>query len=610
MKPYKWRTIIANAVYGCSKTGSDDQGNGSRDSPYKTAGRCWRATLTKPTTIVLRGYFSEDMADGDHRCVIRGDYWGAATFDGQDMFLIYGFTHIDMFVKNCIAGQITSNAQTGSGLFAGVGRALNAGNVGNALNVIGVAGSPVLMDRTGLYYGVVGGTTAVSNNIYSRLKSNSTHPISLGGRESPISLTVCGVRIANRRKKITTQALTYSNCIFADFDIFIDDVGVALDGCLIAADCKWYFGSIEIVITGSTSQERYDSLISQATALGVTSFIGLENCFFSTQTKDEIFNNPDKCDYTLKLDSHAIRGIGQYYGALPPAIDVPIMDDSEGVKETWDENSVAGCIAVVDDTICLDDTHIEITGEILSKIVRFNPTEINLNGIFADFSSKFTGYYANLSDRPSNGDIFDSSQILPIGRYVVKGSIVYEGENYGQGAILVVTDENTSFTDTNSHSAVIEILDPNIEDVIYLRELPYIFVRIESADGLERGATYFNYGNESITYRGRAIVSGESFVAANNVDSFTGSAGYKIGIMFDDSRVPSAEWIPAQMWGEYFVWKQGGVVQVDGVGVPISSGNYLSYQTTANGGYSNQLIKSVLTTAYVQFKLAITRFEL
>jgi len=199
---------------------------------------------------------------------------------------------------------------------------------------------------------------------------------------------------------------------------------------------------------------------------------------------------------------------------------------------------------------------------------------------------------------------------LPIGIFKVKGSIVYEGENYGQGAILVVVDENTKFTDTNSHSAVLQIIDPNIINVIYLRELPYIFVRIESTDGLERGATYFNYGNESITYRGRTIVPGESFVAANDVDTFTGSYGYKIGIMFDDTRVPSAEWIPAQMWGEYFVWKQGGVVQVDGDGVPISSGNYLSYQTTANGGYSNQLIKSILATAYVQFKLALTRFEL
>ena len=79
--------------------------------------------------------------------------------------------------------------------------------------------------------------------------------------------------------------------------------------------------------------------------------------------------------------------------------------------------------------------------------------------------------------------------------------------------------------------------------------------------------------------------------------------------MFDDTRVPSAEWIPAQLWGEYFVWKQGGVVQLDGDGVPISSGNYLSYQTSANGGYSNLLIKSILTTAYVQFKLAINRIE-
>ena len=193
---------------------------------------------------------------------------------------------------------------------------------------------------------------------------------------------------------------------------------------------------------------------------------------------------------------------------------------------------------------------------------------------------------------------------------MVKGSIVYEGENYGQGAILVVDTENTKFTDTNSHSAVLALIDANITDVIYLRELPYIFIRIESTDGLQRGGTYFNYGNENIEYRSRTIVPGESFVAANDVDTFSATPGYKIGIMFDDTRAPSSEWIPAQMWGEYFVWKQGGAVQVDGEGVPISSGNDLSFQTTANGGYSNQLIKSILTTAYVQFKIALNRFAL
>ena len=612
MKPYKWRTANAAYRYVDGDTGSDLQGAGTQINPYQTLRRAWDATPTKPTLIICRGYFSEDMADGNHACAINGDYMGAAVFDGNDQFCIYGFGHSNMIIKNCITGSESLNVHNGSGLFAGAGRASAATYVGSAISVNGVVGSPAVLDNTGLYWGVVGGTTAVHDIVYSRLKSNSTHPISLGGyaNQSSKSLSICGVRIINRKKKFTTGNFTYYSSIFADFDMFIDEPTLFMNGCLIAADCKWYYGSTEIVITGTTSAERENSLLTQAATLGATSLINLEDCKFSTQTKNEIFNNPDKLDYTLKLTGDGVIGSGMYYGALPPALDIPIMNDSAQTPETWDENSVSGCVNITENTICLDDLHVDNSGEILSKVLRLNPTEININAIFADFSSKFRGYHANLSDTQTLGLEFDSTQDLPIGKYVIKGAIVYNGNNYGQGSILSITTASTKFTDTNSHSRAIEILDPNITNVVYVRELPYIFVRIEPTDGLQRGATYYNYSNENITYRGRTIVPGESFVAANDVDSFTCSPGYKIGVLFDDTRVPSSEWIPSQLWGEYFVWKQGGTVQVDTEGKPVSSGNYLSYQTSANGGYSNLLIKSILTTTYAQFKVVVNKFQL
>jgi hypothetical protein len=79
--------------------------------------------------------------------------------------------------------------------------------------------------------------------------------------------------------------------------------------------------------------------------------------------------------------------------------------------------------------------------------------------------------------------------------------------------------------------------------------------------------------------------------------------------MFDDSRVPSSVWIPARMWGEYFVWKSAGVVQYDADGLPISSGNYLSYQTTANGGYSDQIMKTIMNKAYFQLKVTAKKYR-
>ena len=79
--------------------------------------------------------------------------------------------------------------------------------------------------------------------------------------------------------------------------------------------------------------------------------------------------------------------------------------------------------------------------------------------------------------------------------------------------------------------------------------------------------------------------------------------------MFDESRVPAREWVPARMFGEYFVMKQSGAIRLDENGIPVSSGNYLAYQTTANGGYSDQLRKSIISQRYVQFAIFVNQYD-
>ena len=100
-------------------------------------------------------------------------------------------------------------------------------------------------------------------------------------------------------------------------------------------------------------------------------------------------------------------------------------------------------------------------------------------------------------------------------------------------------------------------------------------------------------------------------MAVNSEESFScsGDADYEVGIMFDDTRVPSAEWVPAQNFGEYFVMKQTGAIRVDDDGVPVSSGNYLSFQTTANGGFSDQLRKTIINQRFVQFAIFVKKYD-
>lgn len=634
-KAIKWRTAPTGVEgtatrYVDSAIGSDLFGDGTRANPYQSIGKAYRVTSTKPSKIVCRGRFSEMLADGNHSTEICGDYYGAATFDGAGYYLIYGFTHNKLIIVNTGVGTYDLQVSSGSVALAGVGRAYAAGNVGDASRVYGVAGSSVLLDRTSLYYGCIGGFTAVKYVGFSRPRHNGTYRICLASAYAPsmAHCTVYGCDIEDRAKMIySNTSANVVSTIFANFAMIANDMKMKYTGCLFAADAKWYYlsgshgstGTVdELVITGSTSAERQASLIELLTAkyeqYGVAAssrvFPTFTDCKFSTQTSEQIFNNPTNQDFTLKEGGDGIINDSTYYGAFPPALNVPILDDSTGVPGSWDERTAGGFISVEDNAICIDEESNSQSGELLSKIVKINPATHQLNGIFAQFASKFTDYFMFLNRNAVTGEKYSAGDILPVGRYIVKGAVIYQENNVPNNSIVVVSETGTTFADDNYVSELITIEQPNIQDVIYCRCRATIYAKIKASDGLERGGTYLNYGEDDITYHGRVISPGESFVAVNSEETFTHSdQNYLLGILFDDTRVPSTEWVPAQMFGEYFVMKQSGAIRLDSDGVPVSSGNYLSFQTTANGGFSDQLRKNIINQTYVQFAIFAKKYE-
>ena len=439
--------------------------------------------------------------------------------------------------------------------------------------------------------------------------------------------TVYGCVIEDRTKHFTSGTTTFVSTAFGEFAMIANDPNMAYTGCLFAADARWYYLTgahggtgtvIELPLTGDTSAERQASLIEQLNAkyeeYGVAEasryIPKFTDCIFSKQTSAEIFNNPENQDFTLREGSDAILNDSTYIGAFPPALNVPILDDSTGVVGSWDELSASGCIAVADNAICIDETSQSRTGEILSKIVKINPAAYQLNGIFAYCMDKFTDYHTFLSRQQITGATYSAGETLPIGVYIVKGAVIYQENVISNNSILVVSENNTTFADDNYTSTLIEVVHPNTMDAIYCRCRSTIYVKIKAADGLERGGIYLNIGDKNITYHGRVYVPGESFVAKGDNETFTcEDADYEIGVMFDDSRVPASEWVPARMFGEYFVMKQSGAIRLDENGIPVSSGNYLAYQTTANGGYSDQLRKSIISQRYVQFAIFVNQYD-
>jgi len=87
--------------------------------------------------------------------------------------------------------------------------------------------------------------------------------------------------------------------------------------------------------------------------------------------------------------------------------------------------------------------------------------------------------------------------------------------------------------------------------------------------------------------------------------SFAASEGYKVGILFDDNRIPVTVWIPALSFDDYYNAKTGGVQVYDNLGRPIASGNPKSYAAPYVGTYGKVLINQT----FVQLKIMLRRYD-
>ena len=641
-KAYKWRTIPEPGtegnthVFADSDTGSDFFGNGTRSNPYETYGKSYRGhkylnVAKVPTIITCRGRFSESMLDGNHTCQINGDYYGAATFDGLfgtvDYHIMYGFRHNKLIIIN------TGIPSAPTSWFAGVGSANSANHVGNANVVNGVFGSSVLLDNTSLYWGIIGGTTAVTYVCYSRPKVGF-YKISL--TDMGESNTIYGCRITDRAYNVTTKPIKPTRTLFSNFDMYADEVALYTD-CLFTSDCSWYYtsatnGLLKIVVDkdepSATAKFTYNAALKTMTVGGgtgatkvidmITAIAALNpahiaankksnftNCVFTDQTASQVFNNAEKQDFTLNPNGAGVINNVAYYGAFPPSLNVPIMNDSSGIPATWDENTADGALVVDDNCLKLDETTLVTEGTIHSKIVQIDSTKLNLSAIYTNYASKFAQHGVSLWENEAGGNSYLPGVILPLGRYVVQGAIYYDGTFFDNKTIVLITLEDTTFSDFSTGSKLIQLNDSNISNVVYVRTSPLIYLKLKQGAGLQRFGVYLNIGVENITYRGRTIVPNESFVAENSTDDFGHSnSDYEIAVVFDDTRVPSAEWVPAQLFGEYFAVKESGVIKIDDSGVPVGSGNYLAWQSTEKGGYASGRRTSI-RHPYIQFKFVI-----
>lgn len=653
-------------LYVDTRFGEDGAGRGTRLAPLRTLESAWTledGRTSYPKQIIWRGVSSANLV-GDHTCVIEGDMYGEAIYDGKDQFQLAWFGGIKDVIYLNGGNDFTNMKGTASNIsslssswasVAGGGRAFSAIDVNRVNGVYGFASSPVLCVKSKLWRGCIGGTGA-ANMIYSNIQPCSTScKVALGSYSgAPIkNCTIHGVKIANRSNRASnmTMAAVVEGSLFADFDFFMDDSkNDTFTRCLFLADCDFYFTKssvrYKVVIGDSTAATRsctldatnhecvVDGVDNMGDALDevytsgtlTTRRLNFVNCKFSTQTSSQVFNNVAKNDFTLKLDCDAVDG-DSYYGALPPALHIDCYDafDSDGHLNCWDGRTASGCISVSAEGIFLDTSANATSGRLLSKIIRANPQEIQFNGFFAIHQMQHAKGLA-LNDPSATkscfGTMYSAGDTLPVGSYIAMGNIVYDSVSYATGDFVVVTNADTTFTElvSGEYGKLFEMRDPNIKDVVFVRcrSMIYNSAKVAAGVGLHAGVYYLNYGDQPISFHGRTIPAGDSFECCHEGDVFSAVSGqtlpndYTIAAMFDDRVlqdeservVPAADFIPAKLFGaDYFVSKTNGVIDQTADGVPESSGNYKAWRSGGNYAHNISGSESIINQPFIQLAI-------
>lgn len=673
-----WRTPPAGTegtvcVYVDCQFGDDALGAGTRTNPYKslqfasTGGRSAEltGTATKPSTMVVRGFCTENLTNFVDKQVIVSDYFGAFVYDGQSINELACHKMNNAIVRNSM-----SNVKNNS---IGAGDNKNKGLGDNTIVINSVLNDGQISDST--------------KSVYARLLATDK----IGIYQSDIT---GGFNRYNTFYSIGIDVINYINTYYASsvrglfgkvaFSLYSSSWNKTFTECCFLADCEWYYTDqttalknkhlkIEavqddsvaeptftyenrdtalrydktytngvMVVRGAAIGTMYDALAALYAAgnLAVNPADKFIDCKWSSQTSEQCFVDVANDNYYLRPTSDAIISKDLVYGALEQAQQIAIVgtgeSGSDGVVGCWDNRTLDGLLKVENAAISIDTASDATEGSIFTKIITTDPSKKQFNGIFTDYSSGLNyGWFANKNSLFGEKITTDNATLDPDSVYRVCGtSVTFNGTTYNAGDNIVtrtltaeeLTALPVAFSDSSCYLQ--HILDGNIYDALYVRCRSMLYGYATVGETLQKQITYINYGNSYIKFHGRVIVPQESFVCKNE-ESFqvcdadgvvdTTNTTYKIGVVFDDrDTIPAGEvriggkteWIPAQAIGDYFALKSGGVIKetnIDQIGaVPAGCGNYSIF---TDGGKGGTIIgtRTTMNQTYIQLGLFVKK---
>ena len=465
------KTFFVDWDFGSDNSNAD----GTPEHPYATISHGWKkivATGQTPSGCIVRGHGSEVFV-GNHAFTVKGDYMGAAIYDGGGTAQIIYCTMVNMIYLNAgttidVDYSVSPYGNDVHAAFAGVGRANYAYYADFASLVFGVASSPILISNSKMYRGCIGGTQATGRNIYSKIKctpyvaNQNTCGVTFGGYGLSATARIgncvvydlpLSVRATN--KSAQTNALFAYRWIFGKVD-FIFEHNDNFSQCLFANDCRMFYvdklageeyvnkrlkiipevgendtptftympldtdvdftgastgGSMKV--TGSGIHNFYDALLALYSAGHITtnpSSYFDSACIFATVNSYGIFNNPEQNDFTTKLNSPAVINQWHYFGALPPSLNIPILGSGNSGSD-----GVAGC---------WDNRSIDGCIKVENGLIKIDTASQETSGKIVSkiiktnpYQEQYNGVYASLTRRIKNGWI--ASKNNPLGSVVV-----------------------------------------------------------------------------------------------------------------------------------------------------------------------------------------------
>ena len=494
-------TVWADSYYG-----SDVYGDGSPEKPYKTAYKAYEASgdhssYTRFPAVVLRGYFEIDFPDNNV-------YWIGD--DGNTIInYITGQGKSGCYINLTVKGYFKRNSGATYSHKANFNSERDTNNGSTFKNYYGVVDvrdyKPATEIFGGYWYCVLLSNRLTGGNNYSVYKG----------------------QVVNNNYG--------SNLV-------------------LFADCTYLVNNQDVSYLSErgnySTDEAYTEYIKTQTGFNDT-FNSTRNNIVTRYTFDEVlvYDKENLSVSLTEVGKELAKKYFEHFKWIKGNKNIPILSNSDGVKECFDVNTKWGGIDIEDNSLILDDTI--SSGGISTKVIKLNRSTQAINGLVSGlrhFSTFFSTSYeigrkhlGIISIMTTVDRTITSSEE---GYYFIEQystppanpKISYNGNqiDFVPNNPILLSEGDVLTTVNHFAYNLVPIIQPNRIVNFFIRGCNTIKSTIESGN-LTSGCTYIALdGSATVNIGGadRILVEGESIDITSSSDSIVSG---KLGLVFNSS---------------------------------------------------------------------------